>query len=44
MSSAHPEPLARLRAARGGWAGDADTGGEVLDAEITAHLEGLGYL
>ena len=44
VSSAHPEPLARLRAAREGWAGDAETDGEVLDAEITAHLEGLGYL
>jgi arylsulfatase A-like enzyme len=44
VSSAHPEPLARLRAARDGWAGDAETGGEVLDAEIAAHLEGLGYL
>ncbi len=44
VSPAHPEPLARLRAARRGWAGDAETGGEVLDAEITAHLEGLGYL
>jgi hypothetical protein len=44
VSPAHPEPFARLRAARDGWAGDAETGGEVLDAEITAHLEGLGYL
>jgi hypothetical protein len=44
VSPAHPEPFARLRAVRGAWAGDLEAGGEVLDAEITAHLEGLGYL
>ena len=44
VSSAHPESFARLREVRGTWAGDLETDGEVLDAEIAAHLEGLGYL
>jgi arylsulfatase A-like enzyme len=44
VSADHPEPFTRLRATRGAWAGDLEAGDEVLDAEITAHLEGLGYL
>jgi arylsulfatase A-like enzyme len=45
----HPDAFVRLRAARGGaWAGDASaSAGGIeagLDAEITSHLEGLGYL
>jgi arylsulfatase A-like enzyme len=44
VGPANPEVLARLRAARGTWSGEPAGDGERLDAEITAHLEGLGYL
>jgi arylsulfatase A-like enzyme len=56
VASEHPDVVSRLRAVRGRWAGDGDdlagrlpgdvAGGppDDLDAEITAHLEGLGYL
>jgi arylsulfatase A-like enzyme len=45
VAADHPDVVERLRAARGPWAGEVSVVEEaVLDAEITAHLEGLGYL
>jgi hypothetical protein len=55
VAAEHPDVLGRLRRVRGPWAGDVrdETGDETgpgakdragLDAEITSHLEGLGYL
>jgi arylsulfatase A-like enzyme len=47
VSAEHPDTLRRLRESRGAWAGDGPAGDGLeagLDAEITAHLEGLGYL
>ncbi len=45
VAAEHPDVVARLRAARGAWAGESAPGEDAaLDAEITAHLEGLGYL
>ena len=45
VSNEHPEALARLRTQGDGWAGDdGEPAAEILDAEIAAHLEGLGYL
>jgi arylsulfatase A-like enzyme len=47
VAAEQPEVLGRLREVRGTWSGQepADRHDEArLDAEITAHLEGLGYL
>ena len=48
VAGEHPGALGRLRGVRGAWAGDPKDGGRDLesrlDAEITSHLEGLGYL
>ena len=46
LAAGPPDVVRRLRAVRGTWAGDAPPAGPEadLDAEITSHLEGLGYL
>jgi arylsulfatase A-like enzyme len=44
VAAANPEVVARLRAARGSWAGETAGDGERPDEEIPARLEGLGYL